>query len=421
MRIGLLTTSFPRFADDIAGSFVLGYAQALAGRGHTVEVLAPEPGFGASAPQTLGVDLVWVPYARPRTLARTFYGAGVPDNLARDLRAWPGLLSFPLALYRQARRRAPTWDALVSHWAVPSSLVAGSLRGERPHHAVLHSADVHLLERLGPTLRLAPRIVASATSMQFVSDDLRSRFLALLPTCDRSRASAKSRVMPMGFHGSATESSRRTEIRRKLGLTGFVVLALGRLVPIKGIDVAVRAFGRRDATATRTTSGPLAEACLVVAGEGPERRPLQRLATQLQASVRFLGAVHGDDKADLFGAADAFVLPSRRLENGRTEGAPVALLEAMAAGLPCVVAAGHGGAALIEHGRGGLIVPANDPPALVEALSRLAADRSLCRNLGERAALSVAAYEWRRMASSLEAPLLDVAVARHRRDAFTAG
>jgi len=125
MRIGVLTTSFPRTDDDISGSFVLGFARELAARGHTLEVLAPEPAERVAAPQLPGVSTHWVPYLRPRSLQRTFYGAGVPDNLRRDARAWLGVVPFPLALLRACAARESRWDALISHWALPCALVAG--------------------------------------------------------------------------------------------------------------------------------------------------------------------------------------------------------------------------------------------------------------------------------------------------------
>src|SRR5687768_12606658 len=98
MRVGLLTTSFPRFEGGIAGQFVLGFARALAARGHELSVLAPEPHERLTLPTWPGVRLRWLGYLRPRTLQRTFYGAGVPDNLRRDPRAWLGLLPFSAAL-----------------------------------------------------------------------------------------------------------------------------------------------------------------------------------------------------------------------------------------------------------------------------------------------------------------------------------
>ena len=117
MRIGLLTTSFPRAERDVAGTFVLGFARALVAEGHSVEVLAPEPAEGGVAPAWPGIDVRWVPYLRPRSLERTFYGAGVPDNLHADPRAWLGLAPFSVALLATASLRARRWEAYLSRWA----------------------------------------------------------------------------------------------------------------------------------------------------------------------------------------------------------------------------------------------------------------------------------------------------------------
>src|SRR5687767_972145 len=126
----MLTTSFPRGDGDVAGAFVLGFAQALAARGHAIEVLAPEPAErGAREPAWEGVEVKWVPYVRPRAWARTFYGAGAPENVARDPRAWIGVATWPVALARAAREAVGGWDAIVSHWALPGAIVAGALRG----------------------------------------------------------------------------------------------------------------------------------------------------------------------------------------------------------------------------------------------------------------------------------------------------
>ena len=110
MRIGVLTTSYPRFDGDVGGSFVEGFARALAERGHSVEVIAPEPREPTGAQR---LPPTWVRYL-PRPLERTFHGAGVPDNLRRHPSAWLGAVTGPLALAKEARRRVGEWDAIVS-------------------------------------------------------------------------------------------------------------------------------------------------------------------------------------------------------------------------------------------------------------------------------------------------------------------
>jgi teichuronic acid biosynthesis glycosyltransferase TuaC len=326
MRIGVLTTSFPRDERDIAGAFVLGFARALVANGHALHVLAPEPPEAQAAPSWPGLRVQHVSYLRPRALQRTFYGAGVPDNLARDPLAWLGLAPFACRLAQVARSQARHWDAIISHWALPCALAAGFAGRGVPHLAVLHSADVHLLAGLPQRAALAGRIARAAHALWFVSAEQRDRFLALLP---RAHPEPRSLVCPMGVEPAPAWDRDRQRLRCRYRLQGFSVLALGRLVPIKGLDVAIRATAALGMT-------------LLVAGEGPERARLARLAAQLDADVRFLGNVVGQDKSELFRAVDAFVLPSRRMPDGRSEGLPNALLEALAHGVPAVVSRSGG-------------------------------------------------------------------------------
>jgi glycosyltransferase involved in cell wall biosynthesis len=373
--IGLLTTSFPRREGDLPGNFVLGFARALAARGHRLEVLCPEPSTGLR-PAFEGIDVHWVRYA-PRPLERTFYGAGVLDNLRREPLAALGLLPFVFALGRDARARAARWDAVVSHWALPCALIAGELR--LPHLAVLHSADVFLLERLPARATFAERIATRADALLFSSRDLRRRFLALLEPVQRSELAQRAHVCPMGIE-PALPSEARPALRARLGLVGPTLLSLSRLIPIKGLQHAIAALE--------------GDWELAIAGDGPERATLERAARGKR--VRFLGTLHGREKSDWLHAADAFVLPSVRLASGRTEGMPVALLEAMEHGLP-VIASNTGGVAdVVRDGENGLLVPPADASAIRAALG------ALKPGMAKAARRTAQLYHWAELAPMFE-------------------
>ncbi|MGF1469447.1 MAG: glycosyltransferase [Sandaracinaceae bacterium] len=396
--VGLLTTSYPRFDGDPAGSFVDGYARCLATAGLRVEVLAPEPRDGRPTPARGGPEVRWVPYIRPRgALARTFYGAGVPDNVRVDPRAWPGLLTFPLAQWTAALRRVGRWDAIVSHWALPSGLVAGAVRGRRSHLAVLHGADVHLLRRLPIRRAVLRRLAAGADRLQLVSDAARDELCGWLPGPEGEALRARTFVQPMGFDPLPPGPSR-AEARRMLGAARFVVLALGRLVPIKGLDVLVDA----------ARGLPLE---VWIAGDGPRRGALEEQARRLGVRARFFGAVAGSRKHALLRAADALAIPSRPTPSGRTEGLPVVALEGADAGLPLVVSASGGLPRLFRHERAALVVPPGDAGALRAALERLRTDPALRRGVSGAAARVAAEHRWSSVAPRLLAALEPSALA----------
>lgn len=390
MRIGVLTTSFPRYAGDVPGQFVHGFAAALAGRGHTLDVLAPEPSERRSAPGDPGIELHWIRYLWPRVAQRTFYGAGVPDNLRRDPLAWLGALGFPVALFHAAARRLEHSDALVSHWALPCAFVAGAVRGGRPHLAVFHSADVHLLSRLPARPHLCSWLLHNATRLLFVTRAARDRFIAWLPENDREHAAGRCTVQPMGIDAPVAPSEARSALRERLRLDRFALLTLARLVPVKGLCEALAELAHR------------ADLQWLIAGGGPLAEELARRARSVRIEARLLGQVGGAHKRELLHACDALLLPSRVLPSGRSEGAPTVVLEAMAHGLPVIASDVGGIAELVDSPCTGLLVPPDASGALERAVDSLAGDPVLRSRLAERAAAVAQAHYWSALAPKLE-------------------
>ena len=140
--------------------------------------------------------------------------------------------------------------------------------------------------------------------------------------------------------------------RRREGAGRYFLFA-GRLSPEKGVQTLLAAW--------REINAPL-----VVAGDGPERELVRREAP---AGVEFRGAVEPDEMPLLLADARALVLPSIWYE-----GAPRAVLEAYAAGVPVVASSIGGLPSLVEDGVSGLLVRPGDAAALAAAVERLLED-----------------------------------------------
>lgn len=125
---------------------------------------------------------------------------------------------------------------------------------------------------------------------------------------------------------------------------------------------------------------------LQIVGEGPMRQSIEALRDDLglRESVSLLGERH--DVARLLGGADVFVLPSWR------EGLSIAILEAMAAGLPVVATWVGGNPELVEHGRTGFLVPPRSPGPLAEALVAVLSEPGRCLQMGREARAHVEAH-----------------------------
>jgi glycosyltransferase involved in cell wall biosynthesis len=147
-----------------------------------------------------------------------------------------------------------------------------------------------------------------------------------------------------------------------------IVLAASRLVPQKDLPMLLESF--RQLRSERS-------ARLMILGDGELRKPLERLAQELGISddVDFLGFVV--DAPSYMKRCTVFALSSRY------EGLPVALIEAMACGVPVVSTdCPSGPAEIVTHGRDGLLVPVGDPAAMAGALKLLLDDPGLRERLG---------------------------------------
>jgi glycosyltransferase involved in cell wall biosynthesis len=119
-------------------------------------------------------------------------------------------------------------------------------------------------------------------------------------------------------------------------------------------------------------------------GDGPLRARLERQASEagIASHVHFLGGQPRPVVARLLAESDVAVLGSHPTPEGRREGIPVALMEAMAAGLPVVATAISGIPELVVTGVTGVLVPSGDATALAGGLQRLAEDPDLRRRMG---------------------------------------
>jgi glycosyltransferase involved in cell wall biosynthesis len=139
----------------------------------------------------------------------------------------------------------------------------------------------------------------------------------------------------------------------------------------------------------------VADARLLLLGDGPLRRPLEDLAGRLGLGDCAHFAGYRPDAAPYLRAMDVFALSSR------SEGMPQALLEAAIVGVPAVAAAVGGIPEVVDDGRTGLLFPPGDEAALTGGLHRLLTDRPAALRLSTAAREVVEArYSVRRMAAN---------------------
>src|SRR5262249_54324036 len=148
-----------------------------------------------------------------------------------------------------------------------------------------------------------------------VSRDLMAKLISMCPESSRLID-----VIPMGVNTPILRVQRDAASLAPAPESRFTILFIGRLTRIKGLDVLFRAI-----------SG-LKNVRVIVGGDGECRNELEQLALKMSVKASFLGRVNATERQYLLSLCDAVVIPSRILQDGRTEGTPVVCLEAMAAG-----------------------------------------------------------------------------------------
>jgi glycosyltransferase involved in cell wall biosynthesis len=243
----------------------------------------------------------------------------------------------------------------------------------------IRGEEEYRLSRPGMTRRLSPGVWAGARGVLVQTEENRTHLLEELSA--RSPAAAEGLdkrlvVVPNGLGLPAVSAAR-----------GARVLAVGRLIPEKGMDLVIEAAAQCRAGVT-------------IAGAGPERERLEALARALRADVRFEGAVARPRLEALYREAACVVLASRR-----GEGLPNVLLEAMAHARPVIATPVAGVRGLVQDGANGFLVPVDDASALAAAIARVLGSPELADRLGAAARATVEPFAWAHVRPKLESAL----------------
>ncbi|MCE7083306.1 glycosyltransferase family 4 protein [Streptomyces sp. ST2-7A] len=265
--------------------------------------------------------------------------------------------------------------------AAPLGLMAPALRraGARRLVATTHGHEAGWAQ-LPVARALLRRIGDSTDTVTHLGEYTRSRIARALSPA----AAARMTQLPPGvdeklFH----PGSGGAGVRAALGLTGRpVVVCVSRLVPRKGQDTLIRAMPRILRAHPDTV--------LLIVGDGPYRRDLERLAERhgVTAAVRFTGPVPAAELPAHHGAGDVFAMPCRTRRGGLdVEGLGIVYLEASSTGLPVVSGDSGGAPDAVLDGETGWIVGAGAPDAAERTAERVVAlldDPELRRRMGER-------------------------------------
>lgn len=289
------------------------------------------------------------------------------------------------------------YDLIHSHYWLSAD--AGDALAERwgvPHAAMFHTlGDVKLRarasEREAPERLEAERRLVHRLDRIVAATEHERRLLRQIYRVPDARIS----VIPLGVDLDQFRPGDRGEARRRLGIPEDerVILAVGRIEPLKGLDVLIQSLS---AMSDRARVG-----LYIIGGDERARPELDRLAAiartfRVAEHVHFLGARPHEDLPDYYRAADVVAVPSFYESFG------LVAVEAMASGVPVVASRVGGLASTVVDGRTGYLIAWRCPEPFAEKFDLLFANAELRRHLGASARRRMEeSYSWAGVADAV--------------------
>jgi D-inositol-3-phosphate glycosyltransferase len=376
--------------------YVRDLSRELARRGHFVDIYT----------RSQDHEIARV-HHRPTRGARVIHVPAGPERPYDKNLVYDHLPEFVNGVLAQAEADGIRYDVLHSHY-----WLSGAVAQELRHH--FGAPIVHMFHTLGKMKNVVAqrpeeretdrRIVVESDIVRFAdvliaATPIEEEQLVRLYDADPPRI----RVISPGVDTERFHPIPPAYAKERIGLCPdcCIILFVGRIEPLKGIDNLLQAIARVVAKRPELRE----ELRVPVIGGDPNRVRdddemvrLRELKEDLGIDdvVMFLGARDQDMLQYYYSAAEMVVMPSDYESFG------MVALEAMACGTPVIASDVGGLAVLVRHGRTGYRVPARDPAALAAKITRLLTNEGLRRRIGQRAACWAESYAWPRITDQIE-------------------
>lgn len=305
---------------------------------------------------------------------------------------------FTSAIERFQRSSGESYDVIHSHyWLSGRAGIGLANRWGVPHVTMFHTlGEIKNRARIGEResdLRLGwERVILGEVDRVIVASPHERQQLIRFFDVPAERIT----IVPCGVDLGLFQPIDRAEARRELGITEkWSVLFVGRLEPLKGIDILMRAVAgaeERNHIAVLLVGGSSD-------GHSGEAERLKRLAAELGIAdhVRFIGPMSQERLPLFYSAADVTIVPSYYESFG------LVAVESMACGTPVIASRVGGLSSTIRDGETGYLIPWRCPEAFLERLELLLGNDALRKDFGTAAMASVERFRWSNIAVQITA------------------
>jgi glycosyltransferase involved in cell wall biosynthesis len=246
-----------------------------------------------------------------------------------------------------------------------NAILVAKLKGI-PIIATVHRAEI---DRVGKVVHML-RKIALARFDKIVAVSNFTKTLAIRAGISESNVTVIYNSCDQSLYSTRDKAMARQ--RLQIPLDKKIMLYVGNLVKVKGVDILIECC--------KTILPKIQDFLLFIIGNGGDREKLESLviSRELAENIKFLGLLEPTKLPDYYNAADIFILPSL------TEGHSVALLEAMASGLPVVASMVGGNKETVEDGINGFLFETGKADILAENLLKILTDNNLHELMSKR-------------------------------------
>lgn len=340
MRIGYITSTFPKYRKDSWGVFILDLAQGLALRKNDIFVITQRYRKSRKHEKFNEITVSRFNWLFPKKFKRLADYKRIP---------YIRMISYVLSgVYRTIKSiRTSDVQLLHTNWAVPSGfigLIAKKITG-RPLLVYVHGSDINMWLKKPVIRSLVIQTLKNVDGIITVNNKLLETINKLeIKNCVKS-------VIPMGV-----DLKKFQDLPMKISNQIHTILFVGALRQVKGLDFLIRSLP--------LIKEEIPQFKLLIAGDGPLRTNLEKKVQErgLSQYVEFLGQVSHPEAINLVRSADVVVLPSL------SEGTPTVMFEALVCKTPLIASRVGGIPEILRHGETGYLIHPGNAQAIADAV-----------------------------------------------------
>ena len=402
-KLLVLTTTFPRWANDADPPFVYNLSKRLTQK---FDVTVHTPHYpGAKTREFLdGMHIYRFRY-NFAPLEKLAGSTGILPTLRVNKMLYfivPFLIGCQFfSLLFLVRKLRP--NIIHAHWLIPQGLVAIIIKRlfRIPVVVTAHGADIFGLQGMLMS-RMKNRICLQADRITVVSRSLKQALKSSLPN---QSDDVSMDIIPMGTDATVFSPEKKNDnIRKKYGIKNKILLFVGRLTEKKGVDYLIDAMPMVLKQCT--------DVQLLIIGNGERASEFRSQAASygLSAYVHFLGSIPNVELPAYYAVADIFIAPSIIAKGGDREGFGLTLVEAAMSGCLVISTKTGGIEDIIQDGKTGFLVPQKDAKALAEKILYTFAHEDEIDKMREAARIRcIEKFDWSVIAGRYEDLMIQVA------------